>query len=414
MNSFWDKANRFILPGILVGIVLGIYCGWYFGPQMLAIEFLGDLFMNALKAVIIPLIMASMIVGVTGLGDVRRVGKMGSYTLAYYVFTTSISVTIGLIVTNYFEPGVGVSILEAEKPEVIEGREFSITDLLVGMIPDSIFGAMANNDVLAVIVCTLIFAGVLTTIGDAGKPVIKFFEGLNAAMMKIVHLIMLFAPIGIFALVASILGEKGGGEAVWAELVKIGKFVYTVLIGLAIHGMIILPMILLFVARKRVFPYLRNMLSALGTAFSTDSSAATLPMTIDCVENKNKVSPKVGSFVLPIGATINMDGTALYEAAAAIFIAQAYGVDLQLSQQLLIFLTATLASVGAAAIPHAGLITMVIVLQAVDLPLEGIGLVFTVDWFLDRCRTTVNVWGDSIGAATIERLAPPSNTSPTD
>lgn len=404
MSYSGTKFDRFILPGIFIGIILGIYCGWYFGPKMLVIEFIGDMFLNALKAVVIPLIMASMIVGVTGLGDIRRLGSMGGITIVYYIITTSIAVTLGLMVTNFFEPGVGVSLTEAQTPDLVRGKEeFSFIDLIKGMIPTSFFGSLAQNDVLPIIVCTLFFGAILTTLGKEGKPLVDLFKSLDMAMMKIVHILMILAPIGIFALVASILGEKGGGDAVWTEIMKIGKFVITVISGLAIHGIIILPIILFFFGKRNPLEYFKNMLGAITTAFSTDSSAATLPVTMDCVEHKNKISSQTTSFVLPIGATVNMDGTALYEAAAVLFIAQAYGVDLQLSQQFIVFITATLASVGAAAIPHAGLFTMVIVLQAVELPLEGIGLVYTVDWFLDRCRTSVNVWGDSVGAAVVDK-----------
>jgi len=394
---------------MLAGIILGVYCGWEFGPKMLAVKFIGDMFMNALKAVIIPLIMASMIVGVAGLGDVRKLGPIGGVTLIYYILTTSISVTIGLIVTNSIQPGVGVDLSGAAVPEVIEGHSASIIDLILSLIPSNVFQCMAEMRILPIIVSTLIFGGVLTTLGEQGKPVVQFFEGLNAAMMKIVHLLMYFAPIGIFALIAAILGKEGGGDAVLVKLMNLGWFVVAVLTGLALHAFLVIPSIMAFIARRNPLVYASNMVKALTTAFSTDSSAATLPITMECVQENNKISSQTASFVLPIGATVNMDGTALYEAAAAIFIAQAYGVDLSFVQQVTVFLTATLASVGAAAIPHAGLVTLVIVLQAVNLPIEGIGLIFAVDWFLDRCRTTVNVWGDSCGAATVERLIPPEN-----
>ena len=394
---------------MLAGIILGVYCGWEFGPKMLAVKFIGDMFMNALKAVIIPLIMASMIVGVAGLGDVRKLGPIGGVTRIYYILTTSISVTIGLIVTNSIQPGVGVDLSGAAVPEVIEGHSASIIDLILSLIPSNVFQCMAEMRILPIIVSTLIFGGVLTTLGEQGKPVVQFFEGLNAAMMKIVHLLMYFAPIGIFALIAAILGKEGGGDAVLVKLMNLGWFVVAVLTGLALHAFLVIPSIMAFIARRNPLVYASNMVKALTTAFSTDSSAATLPITMECVQENNKISSQTASFVLPIGATVNMDGTALYEAAAAIFIAQAYGVDLSFVQQVTVFLTATLASVGAAAIPHAGLVTLVIVLQAVNLPIEGIGLIFAVDWFLDRCRTTVNVWGDSCGAATVERLIPPEN-----
>jgi solute carrier family 1 (high affinity glutamate transporter) protein 1 len=218
---------------------------------------------------------------------------------------------------------------------------------------------------------------------------------------------MILAPFGVFGLIAAKLGEAGGGDAVWGELLKIGKYFMTVLIGLGIHAMVVLPILLLILARRSPIRYALGMLPAIGTAWSTASSSATLPVTLECTEERNKVSRRSALFVLPIGATINMDGTALYEAVAAIFIAQASGIDLSAGQQVLIFITATLAAIGAAGIPQAGLVTMVIVLNAVGLPLEGIGLILAIDWFLDRFRTAVNVWGDSVGAAVVDRFYPP-------
>ncbi len=404
MNSSKDRVSTILLFAMLAGIVLGVICGWVFGEAMLSIKFLGDIFMNSLKAVFLPLIMSSMIVGVAQLGDIRKLGAMGGATVIYYILTTTVAVIIGLIVSNIFQPGIGIDLSGAAIPEVIRDKEFSILELFMSLFPTNVFAHMANREILPVIVSSLLFGGVLTTLGEKGKTVISFFEGFNEVMMKIVKLIMFYAPIGVFALIAAILGSKGGGSAVWTQLLNIGKFVATVLTGLSIHAFIVIPLILYMVARRNPIRYLINIGDALTTAFSTASSAAALPLTMKSVEQNNKVSSQTTSFVLPIGATINMDGTALYEACSAIFIAQAYNISLTSADQIIIFLTATLASVGAAAIPHAGLITMVIVLDAVGLPLEGIGLIFVVDWFLDRCRTTVNVWGDSAGAAVVDHF----------
>jgi len=213
--------------------------------------------------------------------------------------------------------------------------------------------------------------------------------------------VIALAPVGIFALIAARMGASGGWAGFWPELVRLAWYASTVILGLIIHGLITLPLILLLFARRNVLRYVRNMLTALSTAFSTASSSATLPLTVECVEKKNGISNRVASFVLPLGATINMDGTALYEAVAAVFIAQVYGIALGPVEQVIVFLTATLASIGAAGIPEAGLVTMVMVLRAVDLPIEGISLLLVIDWFLDRCRTTVNVWGDAVGAAVV-------------
>ena len=479
-----SQHNRFLFL-ILVAIVLGAVLGGQFPEQALYVKFLGDIFLNALKMVVVPLVVASMIVGVTNLGDVRRLGGIGQRTIIYYMVTTGLSVLVGLILVNLVQPGVGVrhgedlpdarytvrdhqvhlqdaqledvhydsryqvvlrdqhitGVIDPDVPsgpghiavkewskngaavtpkssgvglhidlamaDIIRGKDRSIfqvlVDMFVGMVPTNIFKAMVETDVLPLIVFSLLFGGVLTTLGEQARPVIDVISGINSAIMKVVHIVIAFAPVGIFALIAARMGASGGWTGFLPELVKLGWYAATVIVGLTIHGVIILPLILLLIARRRIGRYCSNVLPALSTAFSTASSSATLPLTIECVEEKNGISNRVASFVLPLGATINMDGTALYEAVAAIFIAQVYGIALGPVEQVIIFLTATLAAIGAAGIPEAGLVTMVIVLKAVNLPIEGITLILVIDWFLDRCRTTVNVWGDTVGAAVIAR-----------
>ncbi len=394
------KTGNIILLGMIVGAVLGAVGGYFFGDMLLKIRFIGTIFLNALRMVVVPLIVASMIVGVTSLGDIRKLGGTAVKTLLYYLATTGFSVLIGIILVNIIQPGSGVESFGAYIPErVAESEQKTFIDVIVSLIPDNIFRAASEGQVLPLIVFSLVFGGVLTAIGEKGKPVIDFFVGLNAAIMKIVHLIICFAPVGILALIGGIVAEKR--DSVDELVAGLGLYALTVISGLLIHAVIILPLILRLLGRKRPLRYFGNMGEALATAFTTASSAATLPITIECVEEKNRVNSRAAAFVLPLGATINMDGTALYEAVAALFIAQIFGIELTISQQVVIFLTATLASIGAAGIPEAGTVTMVIVLEAVGLPLEGIGLIWAIDWFLDRCRTTVNVWGDSVGAAVI-------------
>ncbi len=405
-----SKLNFVILILIMVGMLAGGICGWAFGPKMMAVKFLGDLFLNALKMMIVPLVVASMITGVAKLGDIRRLGRTGLATLLYYSLTTGIAVAIGIALANLIQPGSGFTPTVYELPEMVEKGSYTVIDVIVNMVPSNVFKAAAETNVLPLIIVSLVFGGVLTTLGKKGAPVILFFDGLNEAILKMVYIVIMFAPIGVFALVATKLGAAGGGSAFWDELFKLGKYAITVLAGLSIHAFIVLPLLLLLLARRNPFRYAYNMLTAFATSFSTASSAATLPVTMRMVEVRNKVSEEASSFVLPLGATINMDGTALYEAVAAIFIAQAYGIHLGPAEQLIIFFTATLAAVGAAAIPEAGLVTMAMVLTAVGLPIEGIGTILAIDWFLDRCRTTVNVWGDGVGAATIDRLVVGKNT----
>ena len=390
---------------MITGIVLGIFSGWMYGSKMLVVEWIGEMFLDALKMLVVPLIISSMIVGIAGLGDIRKVGKTGLIALGYFMMTTCMAVAIGLVMVNIIEPGVAVEMTVEQVPEKVAGKEaVGITDILKTFVSPNLVQSMVKMDILPLIIFSLIFGGVLTTLGEPGKRAIEFFDTINSAIMKIVHLLMYFAPFGVFALIASKLGAAGGGDLFLAELAKVGKYAATVISALLIHGIVVLPIILYLTTYRSPFIYFKNVTEALTTAFSTASSSATLPVTIECAEKNNRVSRKSALFVLPLGATVNMDGTALYESVAALFIAQMMGIHLGFGEQLIVFLTATLAAVGAAGIPEAGLVTMVMVLQSVGLPLEGIGMLLSIDWFLDRCRTTVNVWGDSIGASVVDSL----------
>ncbi len=396
-----------LLIGIVAGIVLAFASVFAFEGAMAEVYWVGEFFLRALKMIIVPLIIFSMISGITGLGDVRKLGRLGGRTVIYYMLTTLAAVSLGSLVVNLLQPGVGMNTAGLEVPTRVAAKEsLGLSDIVLGFVSDNIIGSMADMQMLPIIVFSLVFGGVLTTLGDKGKVLIAFCEGGNEAMMKIVHLIMWLAPVGVFGLVAGRFGRavaEGGMEAFMAQLSSVGQYMMAVVIGLGVHGLVVLPVVLWLTTRRSPLSYARGMGSALLTAFSTASSAATLPLTIECVEEENEVDSRAANFVLPLGATVNMDGTALYEAVAVIFIAQAAGIDLSFGQQILVVITATLAAIGAAGIPEAGLVTMVIVLRAVDLPLEGVELILAVDWLLDRFRTTVNVWGDAVGAAVIER-----------
>ncbi len=411
MANHQMQHNNKLLWAILIGALAGIFSGWFFGHAMQSVAWVGKLFLNLLMLTIIPLIVAAVITGITSLGDVRKLGKLGGFTVLYYLSTTAIAVLVGLVIVNIIQPGIGISELSDIIPDKVLGKEKTgIEDIVDSLIKPNLVAAAAESQLLPIILFCLAFATALTTIGDKGKTVIHFFEGLNDVMMKLVIWIMYLSPIGIFALIASKLGATGGGEAFWQEMSSVGWYILTVIIGLAIHAIILLIILMTFSRRGR--DYVINMLRALLMAFGTASSAATLPLTMECAIEA-KVDKRAVKFVLPLGATINMDGTALYEAVAVMFIAQAYGFDLGVTQQAIIFVTATFAAIGAAAIPSAGLVTMIIVLTAVGLPIEGIGLLLAIDWFLDRIRTAVNVWGDSVGAAVIERVLIDSNQSVT-
>ncbi len=404
------RHSNIILVGIIAAVVLGLVLARVVGEPMAEFEVLGTFFLTSLKMIVVPLVLVSVIVGISALGDVRKLGRIGTRTIAYYAATTALSVFIGMALVLVIAPGEGVSKVEdqpdAEKikertalKKFEEKQEGGWQAIVLSFVSNNIFEALANMKMLPIIVFALFFGGVLTTVGEQGLPVIAFCRGLNAVIMKLVELIMWMAPLGIFGLVTSKFAKSG--DALSGEMERIGWYMLTVLLGLAIHAFAVLPAFCSLLARRNPVRFFKAMFPALLTAWSTASSSATLPLTVECARDRAQVSPKSAGFVLPLGATINMDGTALYEGVAVIFIAQVYGFHLGVGALLIIFITATLASIGAAGIPEAGLFTMVIVLTAVGLPLEGIGLLLVVDWFLDRFRTAVNVWGDSVGAAYI-------------
>ncbi|WP_300494442.1 dicarboxylate/amino acid:cation symporter, partial [uncultured Methylophaga sp.] len=325
---------------IILSAISGVLFGWFFGDLSLQIGWLGDLFLNALKMVIIPLIVASVISGIGALGDIRKLGRLGGSTLLYYALTTATAVFIGLVVVNIIQPGAGIELGDATVPErILEKQGTGASDIVMSLISPNLFASATEMQLLPLIVFAIMFAMALTTIGERSKPVFAVFDGINEAMMKLVIWIMYFAPIGIFALIAARLGMAGGGDALFREIQAVGWHVVTVLTGLFIHFCFLL--LLLQMIAGKGFNYLMGMSRALVTGFGTASSTATLPLTMENAR-ENKVSDKAIKFVLPLGSTVNMDGTALYEAAAVLFIAQAYGIDLTMTQQIIVFITATL------------------------------------------------------------------------
>ena len=369
-------------------------------PVMLAaaLDVAGQLFIKLLKMVIIPLIIATMISGVLSLGSFRKLGRMGLRTFLYYFFTTAVSVSIGLVAVNLIEPGVGADIGGGRVIEQFEEGTKGWGDLVLSLVPDNPVEAMANMDVLPVIVFSLLLGAVLLSLGDEAGPLPGLFEAFARAMMRMTEWVIRLAPYGVFALMATVVLDFG-----WETLASLAVYMATVVAGLAVHFFIALPLIAWIVGGYSPVRLLKDVSSAVIMAFSSASSSATLPLTMENLQENTGLSSRVTSFVLPIGATVNMDGTALYEAIAVVFIAQAYGIELSLAQQLLIFVTATMAAIGAAAIPSAGLFTMAIVLKAVGLPLEGVALIIGVDRILDMMRTATNVWGDAVGTLVIAR-----------
>jgi Na+/H+-dicarboxylate symporter len=403
LNLFGGKNS--LLIGIVIGVLLGGIVGSFFPEFAVKQGFLGDMFLKALKMIVLPLIIISITLSIMKIGDPKKLGSMGLKTVLYYASTTAIAVFIGIVVVLIISPGEGGQVLTGEIPEkIMDKQDFKISSILDYFIHPNLFQAATEYKILPIIVACILFGVAFATLGKESEIIVKFFEVSEKAVMKIVGWIIFFTPIGVFSLIADRIGEAGGGAEVFTILSQLAKYSLSVVVGLFVHGFIVLPLILMLIARKNPIQYLSHLSNALLTAFSTASSSATLPLTMTSVIENAKVDKKVGRFVLPLGATINMDGTALYEAVAVIFIAQSYGITLGPSELIIVFFTATLAAIGAAGIPEAGLVTMVLVLQAVGLPLEGVGLILSIDWLLDRFRTTINVWGDSVGCAVIDRF----------
>jgi proton glutamate symport protein len=394
---------------IFIAIIAGGIVGFLLGPDAEHLKIIGDIFIRLLRMIIIPLIMASMITGIVSIGSGRNLGRITFRTAVYYLATTLLAVAVGLVLVNIIKPGTAIDLAAEQNVAGPQHTPPSAVSIISDVIPKNLFAAMADGKVLSVIFFSLLVGFAISNVGQKAKPIASFFEGLNEIMLKMSDWVMRLAPFGVFALMAYTIGTTG------LEVLKpLALYMLTVIAGLLVHACLTLPVLLAAIGEYSPIRFIKHMFSAVATAFSTASSAATLPITMDCLEKNVGVSKKIAGFVLPIGATINMDGTALYEAVAAMFIAQAYGITMTLPQQIIIMLTAALASIGAAAIPGAGLITLVIVLKAVGLPLEGIAMILAVDRILDMSRTAVNVWGDSCGTVIVARLEGEKLTEPAE
>lgn len=387
---------------ILIALVLAVLYGLFLTDYSYLVTWMGDLFLRALKMIIVPLILTSIISGVTSIGDAQNLGRLGLKTITYYITTSLAAILTGLVFVNLIQPGVGADLgLKKEIPE-LAAASGDIWDIILRMVPTNIFQAMVSFDILAVIFFSILFGFFITRVDSKPKEFLTtLFNSGFEVMMKLTHFIIRFTPLGILGIVVGVVTEQR--ENLVDVLSSLGKYFITVLIGLIIHAAITLPFIIRVLGKVNPWKHFLAMSTPLLTAFSTRSSSATLPLTIDAVEINAGVSNKISSFVLPLGATVNMDGTALYECVAAMFIAQAYGIELTFLQQMIVVFTALLASIGAAGIPMAGLVMMSLILTAVGLPLEGVGLILAVDPFLDMCRTTVNVWSDCCGAVAIAK-----------
>lgn len=387
---------------ILAALILAIIYGFYLTDYAFYVTWMGTLFLRALQMIIVPLILTSIISGVTNLGDAHNLGRLGLKTVTYYISTSLFAIITGLILVNLIAPGVGADLgLKKDVPE-LAASSGDLWEVILRMVPTNVFNALVSADILAIIFFSILFGFFITRLETKAKTFMTdLFNYGFEVMMKLTHLIIKFTPLGILGIVVGVVADQR--DNLGEVLGSLGKYFVTVLIGLIIHSMITLPLIIRAVGKVNPWKHFQALTTPLLTAFSTRSSSATLPLTIDAVQTNSGVSNKISSFVLPLGATINMDGTALYECVAAMFIAQAYGIELSFIQQMIVVVTALLASIGAAGIPMAGLVMISVILTAVGLPLEGVGLILAVDPFLDMCRTTVNVWSDSCGTVTIAK-----------
>ena len=388
LAPFWRQIAEQHPPGIA-------------GKIVTVSKAIGDLFLRLLKMVTVPLILTSLITGVTGLGGQGRFGRMFGRTITYYVVTSLLAITTGLLLVNIIRPGIGAVLPGGGK--TLEPADQSLPEIiheqLLRLIPTNPFAAIAGGEFLSIISFAIMFGMFINFVGgEHGKRLKDFFESAFAVMMRMTGFVISLAPVGVAAFMVYATATQG-----LSVFQTLAWYMITVFLALLIHATIILPTIVRLFGKRNPLAYFQSMSPALLTAFSTASSNATLPLTMNCVENRAGVSNATSSFVLPLGATINMDGTALYEVVAVMFIAQATpGFELSIAQQLTVAFTALIASVGAAGIPHAGLVMMAIVLQAVGLPLEAQGIIIAVDRILDMCRTAVNVWSDSCGCAVVE------------
>jgi proton glutamate symport protein len=399
--DFIDAVNNYVPKDVAANFQEKIIHAAYYNKPVSYVSWMGDLFLRALRMIIIPLIFSSLISGVASIGSSGNLGRLGIKTISYYILTSFIAILTGLLFVNIFKPGFGADLNLSQQIEGLVENQRSLKDTFLHIVPDNIFNAMNNSDMLAIIFFSILFGFFITRVEESySKPLIKAFNAIFEVMMKITMFVILFAPLGLFGIVAEVVADQ---DDLVNLMVKMSVYMGTVLIGLIIHFTVTLPLIVRFIGKSKPYRHMKNMSAALFTAFSTASSGATLPVTINAAEKNSGVSNKISSFVLPLGATINMDGTALYECVAAMFIAQAYGIEMTMVQQLIIVATAMLASIGAAGIPMAGLVMITVVLTAVGLPLEGVGLILAVDRILDMFRTATNVWSDSCCAVVIAK-----------
>ena len=417
LELHWQILIAIIIAALIGGFVFNAQATTGVDPTILGIkyitifEYVGTIFLNALKMIIVPLITSSIIVGVAGIGSGGNLGSLGGKTLLFYAATTLAAILVGLLIVNLVGPGyvdgkpaadlLALNASTASFEATVAGTGLGdVARIFLRMVPPNIFAAAVEGQMLGIIFFAILFGYFMTHLdNEYAEPLYRFWNAVFHVMMRMTEWIMTFAPIGVFGLVAGVIAKAG-----YKATGPLAVFAIVVLVALAVHAFITLPLLLRFVGRVNPLKTIRGVAQAMLTAFSTASSSATLPVTMDCVEDNIGVSNKVSSFVLPLGATVNMNGTALYECAAAIFIAQAYGFELTFAMQFSIVSIALLTSIGVAGVPSASLVAIAIILGAVGLPLEALGVLLVFDRILDMARTSINVWGDAACATIVARL----------
>ncbi len=388
------KLTTKIFIGLIAGIAAGLALG---GMPELAHTYIapiGTLFLNLIKMIIVPLVFSSLIVGAASTEDVRKLGRIGGKTIGFYLVTTAVAVVIGIVLANLLQPGMGMAI---PTDVTVEGSAVpSLAETLINIIPGNPLNALVAGDMLQIITFALFLGVGVTLVGDKGKAFLSFFDSLAEVMYKITGLVMKFAPYGVFGLITPVVAENGP-----SVLFPLLKVIIAVYVGAVLHSLIVYSSIVKIFGKMSPVKFFKGIAPAATVAFSTASSAGTLPVTIQCSKDNLGVPNDIASFVLPLGATINMDGTALYQGVCALFVAQVYGLNLGLAQQLTIVLTATLASIGTAGVPGAGFIMLTMVLTSVGIPLEGSALIAGIDRILDMARTTINIVGDAAVAVAV-------------
>lgn len=394
-----------ILAGMALGLLVGLFLQWWdFGPKhFITVYFTegiidagGQIFINLLRMMVVPLVLVSLTCGAASLGATGKVGRLGGKTIGLYLTTTAIAVSLALGLALLVDPGEGAGGSASEPPAFSAQEAPSIKETLVNIVPSNPVASMSNGAMLQVIAFALLLGLAISKSGGAGERVRSFLQDLNEIFMRLITMVIELAPIGVFCLMVSL-----GASVGWSEIVKLLAYFLTVATALALHMILVYPTLLRLLAGVNPVTYLKKMRTPMLVAFSTSSSGATLPITLRTVEHRVGVSNNVASFAVPLGATINMDGTAIMQGVATVFIAQFYGYDLGVNALLMVILTATLASIGTAAVPGVGLIMLAMVLDQVGLPVEGIGLIIGVDRLLDMMRTAVNVTGDGMVATTV-------------